>query len=126
MGLFIHARRRIRGFLFRLWSTDSNAYVTTSVSEKELRVFLLHHYIKTLQGYVNGLDDRIAIAVEDGSDFLDEYDLNSSWVRKKQWCNNCEPVKPVERKRVKEFRTDCEKMLREVLSLVDSYKIKRK
>ena len=85
MGQFIHAQK-VEGKVvkFRIWSENSDTYVTKELSEAELRKWALEEAIRTAVENclreIDELDHRIARALENGTSYRgDSRDLAGPW-----------------------------------------------
>jgi hypothetical protein len=81
MGILIHAQKTDGEILFRLWSTETDSYVTKEITENELRrELLIRALIEAVNTYFLGIDERIQRTSKKGtSSQEDTRDLNSPW-----------------------------------------------
>ncbi len=88
MSNCIHARKTENGELrFRVWSDNSESYISNEMSEKELREWILKEAVcETIERYNRVIDKRIQRACKQGtsSHMGETRDLNSLWDQERE------------------------------------------
>lgn len=118
MPTYIHARKREKGFVFRIWSTIVNAYYCEPLSEEKLRDFLALQCVeRALNSFEGEIDERIKRAVADGTSECNRHPdpadrIDGPWYKQLRH----EPSPPDLHKEWQEKRRRQKKLLEKILA----------
>lgn len=82
MGQLIHTKQTPDGVRFRLWSTNSDNYLTDEMTEAETREYILKVAVcETIERHNREIEGRIQQAISNGTSSMigDSRDPNGDW-----------------------------------------------
>lgn len=85
MSHIIHTRKRATDNKFRIWSTNTDSYITPEMDEKELRETVLNMELeRAVAEYFREIDGRIERAVRNGTSARYTTRQNLDWEVERQ------------------------------------------
>lgn len=80
MGQVIHANKTRSGYVYRIWNTSSDSYVTDEMTEGQIREYNLKEAIEdAIESYESGVEARFDRAHKTGTSAFNDSRPTDKW-----------------------------------------------